>query len=253
MADTPASLACEHGLDLAYHHTPGSQPGVMFCTGFRSNMTGGKAISLGAHCRDRGQQFTRFDYRGHGASGGEFIESTIGDWLNDTISMLDSVTEGPQILVGSSLGGWIALLAARARPERVAAIVAIAPGVDMTRRALDKLTDEVKRDLSEKGVWMRPSEYEPEGYPITQKLLDEGANHLLLPGPIPFDGPVRILHGMEDDAVPWQLSLEISDALTSKDVEITFIKDGDHRLSGADDIKRLLATVSTITNRLTTL
>lgn len=252
MADTPASLACENGPDLAYHHTPGRQPGVMFCTGFRSDMSGGKAISLGAHCRDQGQQFTRFDYRGHGRSGGEFGDSTIGDWLQDTISILDSITEGPQILVGSSMGGWISLLAARMRPERVAAIVGIAPAVDMTRRTTVNLTDDAKRDLAKRGVWMRPSEYEPDGYPITQKLLDEGVNHLLLPGPIPFDGPVRILHGIRDDAVPWRLSLEISEALTSTDVEITFVKDGDHRLSEPDDIKRLLASVGAVTARLTT-
>lgn len=252
MADTPASLACAGGLELAYHSTPGRQPGILFCTGFRSDMTGGKAVSLGAWCRDKGQQFTRFDYRGHGASGGEFIDATIGDWLKDTISILESATQGPQILVGSSMGGWISLLAARALPERIAAIVAIAPAVDMTQRTLANLTEDAKRDLAERGVWMRPSEHEPDGYPITQKLLDESANHLLLPGPIPFDGPVRILHGMKDDAVPWRLSLEISEALTSKDVEITFIKDGDHRLSEPDDIKRLLATVSAVTAHLTT-
>jgi pimeloyl-ACP methyl ester carboxylesterase len=250
MAETPASLACNDGIELAYHHSPGAAPGVIFCTGFRSNMTGGKAIALGAHCRDRGQQYTRFDYRGHGASGGEFTDATIGDWLNDALLVLDSVTEGPQIVVGSSMGGWIAFLMARARPDRIAGIIGIAPAVDMARRNIERLPEEAKRDLAEKGVWMRPSEYEEAGYPITKKLLEEGLGHTLLPGPIPFQGPVRIFHGRQDDAVPWQLSLEISEALETEDVEVTFVENGDHRLSGPDDIKRLLHGVDRLTQQL---
>jgi len=250
MADTPASIACEDGTKLAYHHNPGREPGVLFCTGFRSDMTGGKAVSLGASCRDRDQQYTRFDYRGHGQSSGVFADSTIGDWLNDTVAILDSVTTGPQIVVGSSMGGWIAFLLARARPHRIAAIVTIAPAVDMTQRTLANLPDDAKHQLEENGVWMRPSEYEPDGYPITQKLLDEGAGHILLNDPIPFAGPVRILHGMQDDAVPWSLSLDISDALVSNDVEITFVKDGDHRMSEPNGIKRLLSMVSAVSAQL---
>tara|TARA_A100001037_G_C15082499_1_gene604973 strand:+ start:260 stop:1003 length:744 start_codon:yes stop_codon:yes gene_type:complete len=246
MADTPASIACEDGVRLAFHHNPGYSPGVIFCTGFRSDMTGGKAVSLGAFCRDRGQQYTRFDYRGHGQSGGVFADSTVGDWLKDALTILDSVATGPQIVVGSSMGGWIAFLLARARPNRIAAIITVAPAVDMTQRTLANLPDDAKHQLGEKGVWMRPSQYEPAGYPITQKLLEEGINHNLLSDPIHFDGPVRILHGMQDDAVPWWLSLDISDALISNDVKITFVKDADHRMSRPNDIKRLLKLVDAL-------
>lgn len=243
MADTPASIACEDGVKLAFHHKPGHAPGVIFCTGFRSDMTGCKAVSLDSFCQDRGQQYTRFDYRGHGQSGGVFADSTVGDWLKDALTILDSVTTGPQIVVGSSMGGWIAFLLARARPNRIAAIITIAPAVDMTRRTLANLPDDASRQLRENGVWIRPSKYEPLGYPITEKLLEEGASHNLLNDAITFEGPVRILHGMQDDAVPWSLSLEISDALVSKDVAITFVKDGDHRMSTPADIKRLLNLV----------
>ena len=243
MADTPASIACEDGIVIAYHHNPGHAPGVLFCGGFRSDMNGGKATSLSAFCHNCGQQYTRFDYRGHGQSSGVFADSTVGDWLNDAVTVLDSVTTGPQIVVGSSMGGWIAFLLARARPNRIAAIITIAPAVDMTRRTLANLPDDASRQLRENGVWIRPSKYEPLGYPITQKLLEEGANHNLLNDAITFEGPVRILHGMQDDAVPWSLSLEISDALVSKDVAITFVKDGDHRMSTPADIKRLLNLV----------
>ena len=246
MADTPASIACEDGIRLAFHHNPGYSPGVIFCTGFRSDMTGSKAVSLGAFCRDRGQQYTRFDYRGHGQSGGIFADSTVGDWLKDALTILDSVATGPQIVVGSSMGGWIAFLLARARPNRIAAIITVAPAVDMTQRTLANLPDDAKHQLGEKGVWMRPSQYEPAGYPITQKLLEEGINHNLLSDPIHFEGPVRILHGMQDDAVPWWLSLDISDALISNDVKITFVKDADHRMSRPDDIKRLLKLVDAL-------
>ena len=142
------------------------------------------------------------------------------------------------------MGGWISFLAANARPEKVAGIIAIAPAVDMTKRALSNLTAEANRELSETGVWMRPSKYDAQGYPITKKLLDEGELHLLLPGPIGFAGPVRILHGMKDDAVPWELSLEIAAALNSDDVHIKLVKDGDHRLSRPNDIQLLLSLVS---------
>ena len=244
MVNEPASLACIDGTNLAYHHSAGDEPGVLFCTGFRSNMTGKKATSIENWCQSQGQQFTRFDYRGHGKSGGNFRDLTIGDWLEDTISILDSVTDGPQLLVGSSMGGWISFLTANARPEKVAGIIGIAPAVDMTKRALSNLSAEAKRELSETGAWMRPSKYDSQGYPITKKLLDEGELHLLLPGPINFQGPVRILHGMRDDAVPWELSLEIAAALTSDDVQIKLIKDGDHRLSRPKDTKLLLSLVS---------
>jgi pimeloyl-ACP methyl ester carboxylesterase len=247
LAAKAATLLRENGATIAYHHVPGAEPGVIFCTGFRSNMQGGKALALESHCRAKGQQVTRFDYQGHGESSGEFTDMTIGDWLGDTVAVLDGVTTGPQIVVGSSMGGWIALLAARARPEKVAGIVGIAAAVDLTRRMWNRMDPAIHHSLQSKGIWMRPSEYEPAGYPITMKLIEEGANHVLLPGPIPFTGPVRLLHGQRDDAVPWQLSLDTAAALAGGNVAVILIKDGDHRLSRDEDIARLLRTVDEVT------
>jgi pimeloyl-ACP methyl ester carboxylesterase len=223
---------------------------VVFCTGFKSDMTGTKALALEASCRSTGQQFTRFDYQGHGQSSGRFIDGTIGDWLDDTLAVLDGVTDGPQIIVGSSMGGWIGLLAARARPARVAAFVGIASAVDLTSRLWERIDDATRHLLETEGVWMRPSEYDPAGYPITMKLVEEGARHVLMPGPIPFTGIVHLLHGQRDDAVPWQLSLDTAAALASDDVTVTLIKDGDHRLSRDHDIERLCQTVESVTRRL---
>jgi pimeloyl-ACP methyl ester carboxylesterase len=215
-------------------------------------MAGTKATALDRFCKSRGQQFTRFDYQGHGKSSGAFIDGTIGDWLADTLAVLDEVTEGPQIVVGSSMGGWIALLAARARPDRVAGLVGIATAIDMTTRLWDRADESIRNQLRTEGVWMRPSEYDPAGYPVTMRLIEEGRSHLLFPGPIRFDGPVRLLHGQRDDAVPWRLSLDIAEALSSDAVEITLMKDGDHRLSRAEDIERIVRAVDEMTARLQT-
>ena len=250
MAEQPATLQRENGAVIAHHHSPGASPGVIFCTGFKSDMEGTKALALETDCRARGQQFTRFDYQGHGKSSGDFIDGTIGEWLDDTLAVIDSVTEGPQIVVGSSIGGWIGLRAACLRPDRVAGFVGIAAALDMVRRLWDRIDDETRTVLETEGVWMRPSEYDPAGYAITMTLIEEGRRHLLLPGPIPFAGPVRLLHGQLDDAVPWELSLETAAALASASVEVTLVKDGDHRLSRPEDIARLLRTVWEITDRV---
>jgi pimeloyl-ACP methyl ester carboxylesterase len=250
VAAQPATLLRDNGAKIAYHHTPGTGPGVLFCTGFKSDMQGTKALALEADCRARGQQVTRFDYQGHGRSSGDFIDGTIGEWLADTLAVLDSVATGPQVIVGSSMGGWIAFLAACARPDRVVGVVGIAAALDMARRIWERIDDATRRLLETEGVWIRPSEYDPAGYPITMRLIEEGRNHLLLPGPIPFRGPVRLLHGQLDDAVPWALSLDTAAALESQAVEVTLIKDGDHRLSREEDIARLLRTVQEIGDRL---
>ena len=250
MTAQPATLQREGGVTIAYHHTPGNGPGVIFCPGFKSDMTGTKAQAFEASCRADGQQYTRFDYQGHGQSSGEFVDGTIGDWLDDTLAVLDTVTDGPQVVVGSSMGAWIGLLAAQARPGKVAGFVGIAPAVDFTQRFWERIGDDIRRQLETDGVWMRPSEYDPEGYPMTLKLIEEGRRHLLMPGPITFDGKVHLLHGQQDEAVPWRRSLEIADALSSQDVTITLIKDGDHRLSRAQDIDRLCRAVSDVTRAL---
>ncbi len=217
----------------------------MFCTGFRSDMTGGKALALEAWCRSCGRQYTRFDYQGHGASSGRFEDGTIGLWLDDALAVLDRVTAGPQIVVGSSMGGWIAFLAALARPRRVAGIVTVAAAVDFTEELIWKrLPPGPRREIEEAGVWYRPSEYEPDPYPITRQLIEEGRRHLLLPGPIPYHGPVRMLQGMRDEAVPWRHALRIAEALESTDVVVTLVKDGEHRLSREADLARLRGSVA---------
>ena len=253
MANLTPILARGNGATIAYHHDPGEKsakrPGVIFCTGFKSDMTGGKALALQDFCRARNQQFTRFDYQGHGASSGDFAAGTIGLWLGDALAVLDAVTSGPQIVVGSSMGGWIALLMARARPARVAGIVGIAPAVDFTEELIWKrLPPEPRRAIEKDGVWYRPSDYGPEPYPITRGLIEEGRNHLLLGGSIAFDGPVRILQGMLDDAVPWQHALHLAEALTTEDVVVTLIKGGGHRLSEPADLARMTAAVAAVSD-----
>jgi pimeloyl-ACP methyl ester carboxylesterase len=230
---------------------PGDGPGVIFCTGFKSDMTGGKALALESWCAEAGRQFTRFDYQGHGASSGTFEDGTIGEWKADAMAVLDEVTSGSQIVVGSSMGGWIAFLLAVARTERIAGIVGIAPAVDFTQALLwPRMTDEARQQIEEEGVWYRPSEYDPEPYPITRTLIEEGRNNLLMPGPIPFRGPVRLIHGMLDEAVPWEHSLKIADAVASDDVELSFVKDGEHRLSRDSDLDRLISTVQNVIGRV---
>jgi pimeloyl-ACP methyl ester carboxylesterase len=220
---------------------------VIFCTGFKSDMTGGKALALEAWCRTEGRQFTRFDYQGHGASSGDFAEGTIGLWLDDALAVLDEVARGGQVIVGSSMGGWIALLMARARPDRVRGLVTIAAAVDMTEELIWRhMPQEIRDRIETEGVWMRPSDYGDGPYPITKALIEDGRNHLLLPGPIPFEGPVRLLHGKLDDSVPWRHSRRVAEALRSRDVEVVLVEDGEHRLSRDEDLQRILAAVSEV-------
>lgn len=245
-AKPPEILRSSDGATIAYHRTPGKSPGVVFCGGFKSDMTGTKAMALEAHCQSTGRAYLRFDYFAHGASSGAFTEATVGRWAADTILALDRLTSGPQVLVGSSMGGWLMLLAALARPDRVAGLVGIAPAADFTEAMWAHLPAEAKATLLRDGVWQRPSQYSAEPYPFTLKLIEEGRTHLLLDKPIPLRCPVRILHGMLDPDVPWRHSLKLIDALESTDVILTLIKHGDHRLSAPDDIKRLTTTVETL-------
>jgi len=233
---------------IAYRHTAGKTPGVMFLTGFKSDMQGGKATALEDFCVSRGQAFTRFDYYGHGESSGAFEDGTIGRWADDAVHVLDTVTEGPQILVGSSMGGWIMLLAALRRPERIAGLVGIAAAPDFTRDLIPPaLTPDQLAELDAQGYCDIPNCYDDqEPYRIRKSLLDEGDNHLLLNGDIALDVPVRLIHGIEDADVPWQTALKISEHLTSRDVEIQFVKAGDHRLSEPHDLDRLTRTVGTL-------
>ncbi len=239
----PASrLERQDGATIAYHRSAGKSPGLIFLGGFRSDMTGTKATALEDYARQRGRAFLRFDYFGHGESSGDFEAGTIGRWAEDAVAVLDALSEGPQVLVGSSMGGWLMLLAALARRDRVAALVGIAAAPDFTQDLMwDRFTPEVRETLRRDGVYREPSDY-GEPLAITRRLIEEGREHLLLRGPLGLGCPVRLLHGMADPDVPWELSPQLAQRLESEDVEIHLVKDGDHRLSTPDNLA-LLADV----------
>jgi pimeloyl-ACP methyl ester carboxylesterase len=239
----PAILTRPDGTAIAYHHLAGKSPGIVFCGGFMSDMEGSKALALEEYCRANGRAFTRFDYRGHGASSGKFADGTIGLWKDDALAILDTITKGRQIIVGSSMGGWIMLLLALARPDRMHALVGIAPAPDFVVRMWDEFPAEIQAEIIREGQFARPSEYGDEPYIITRALIEDGRQHLVMDKELPVTCRVRILHGMQDPDVPWRLSLDLVEKLQSRDVEVTFVKDGDHRLSEPPDIRRLITTV----------
>ena len=211
-----------------------------------SDMNGSKALALEQHCQEQGQAFLRFDYMGHGNSSGNFADGTIGLWAQNALTAFDELTEGPQIIVGSSMGGWMMILTAVSRPERVAGLVGIAAAPDFTEDLLPKQLTEIQLSkIQEDGFVVIPSEYEIP-YTITKKLLDDGTQHLVLRNEIPLDCPVRLLHGLEDTSVPWKTALKIQNMVRSKDVEVTLIKNGDHRLSSEEDLEKLKKTVMEI-------
>lgn len=211
-----------------------------------SDMTGTKALALEDACQKSGRSFTRFDYRGHGQSGAPFESGTIGLWAGDAQAVLDQVTQGRQIIVGSSMGGWIMLLLARARPDRIAGLIGVAPAPDFVLRMWDDFSEEIKATLQRDGVYYAPSEYSEEPYAITLQLIEEGRQHLILQEPLTVDYPVRILHGMADPDVPWRQSLTIVERLQGDDIVVTFAKNGDHRLSEPDDLARLVDAVESL-------
>lgn len=246
MVNDAADFLDHEGVRLAYRRSAGQpgKAGVVWMGGFHSDMLGEKATSLHESCRAAGRAFVRFDYLGHGESGGRFEDGTIGRWRWDALAVLDKLTEGPVVVVGSSMGGWMALLAVLARPERVKALVLLAPAPDFTDALMwASFDDSQKRHIMEQGFWTRPSPYDPAGYPITKMLIEEGREWNVLGGEIGIDVPVRILQGGLDTDVPWTHSLDLADKLKSKDVVWSLIKDGDHRLSRPQDIARMIATV----------
>ncbi len=240
----PQNLARPDGATIAYHRRAGALPGVVFLGGYRSDMNGAKALFLEDYCRRRGRAYVRFDYFGHGASSGDFSLGTIGRWRDDAIAVIDSLTEGPQILVGSSMSGWIMLLAALARPERMAALVGVAGAPDFTEELLwPRLSPAQRAAIIDEGAIVLPSDYDPAGYLYTRALIEDGRRHLLLAAPIPLDLPVRLLHGMQDQSVPWEMSLRLAERLAGGDVVVSLVKDGDHRLSRPADLARLADTL----------
>jgi pimeloyl-ACP methyl ester carboxylesterase len=237
----------------------GAPPGLVWLGGFNSTQDGIKARALDEFAKGSGRAVVRFDYSGHGMSGGAFTDGTIGRWLEESEAVFSAFCEGPQILVGSSMGGWLALLLVRNLARRVAArsaaaqratvagLVLIAPAADFTEELMwQRMSPDIRNELVEKGVWARPSAYSPEPYLITRTLIEEGRDHLLLGGMIETGCPVRILQGVKDEDVPWQHAVELSARLASDDVVLTLVKDGDHRLSRPQDIERMIAAVAAL-------
>ncbi|MBL4739799.1 MAG: alpha/beta hydrolase [Sneathiella sp.] len=239
----PDMLERPDGHSIAYHHTPGDAPGVIFCSGFMSDMEGTKAVALEQALYDLGRSYTRFDYFGHGQSTGLFKDGSISRWTDDALAVLDECTAGPQVIVGSSMGGWIGLRMALLRPDRVKGFVGIAAAPDFTTRMEADMPEEALKLLESQGYWEQPSEYSDEPYVITKKLIDDGRRNFVLGGEIDFGGPVHLLQGMKDDSVPWQTALTIQEQLRTQDVVVSLMKDGDHRLSEPDDLNRLLIAV----------
>ncbi|BBK29457.1 pimeloyl-ACP methyl ester carboxylesterase [Stella humosa] len=238
------------GERIAYVRTAGTGPGVVFLGGFMSDMTGTKATALEAACRAAGRPFLRFDYRGHGQSSGRFVDGTIGAWADDAILALDRLTSGPQILVGSSMGGWLMLLAALARPGRVAGLVGLAAAPDFTEDLMwNEFPEPVRRTLLRDGVWNEPSEYGDEPYPITLRLIEEGRRHLVLRDTLPIACPLRLIHGLQDRDVPWQVSQRLLEHIDATDAALTLVKEGDHRLSRPPDLARLVDTVTALADQ----
>jgi pimeloyl-ACP methyl ester carboxylesterase len=245
---------------IAVRQRPGAAsaaPGLFWLGGFKSDMQGIKAQALDGWAAQHGRAFTRFDYSGHGESGGRFADGTIGRWLEESVAVFDAFGGGPQVVIGSSMGGWLALLLLRALARRsppaaarsaapVAALVLIAPAVDFTEALMWKaFSPDIRADIEAKGVWERPSGYgEEEPYPITRQLIEEGRHHLLLDGLIETGCPVRILQGVQDPDVPWRHAVDLTARLAQDDVVLTLVKDGDHRLSRPEDLERLLAVVA---------
>ncbi|MGE4426128.1 MAG: alpha/beta fold hydrolase [Solirubrobacteraceae bacterium] len=261
MTVRPDRLVVPDGRRLAYRRLPGDGPGVVFLHGYMSTMEGDKAVALEEHCRRQGVAFVRYDQAGHGRSSGSIVDATIGGWTDDAVAVLDALTEGPQILVGSSMGGGVMLPAALARPERVAGLIGVAAAPDVFAERFATLSDEDRRELERDGFLRRPSRYDPAGYVYGRALLEDAARRCLLGRPIAIDVPVRLLHGRRDEDVPWETSRRLAAALTDGrasagggadgdaparnggDVRLEIVEDGDHRLSRPQDLDRLTATL----------
>jgi pimeloyl-ACP methyl ester carboxylesterase len=247
MKETSGRLGRPDGEQLAWRRMAGEGPTVVWLGGFRSDMAGSKAEALARWAEAKGRDFLRFDYFGHGESSGDFLQGSITRWRADALAVLDELTQGPLVLVGSSMGGWLSLLAAVARPERIHALVLIAPAADFTEALMKpRFTPQVRQALARDGVWMEPSEYDPAGYPITRLLIEDGARWSVMPGPLGITAPVRILQGAADESVPWTHAQELVAAIEGEDVTFTLIKDGDHRLSRPQDLARIIAAVEEV-------
>ncbi|HET7887090.1 MAG TPA: alpha/beta hydrolase [Bradyrhizobium sp.] len=235
---------------IAVRNREGGSPGLFWLGGFKSDMQGTKAVALDAWAAERGRACVRFDYSGHGESGGDFTEGTIGRWLEESVAVFERFCVGPQVVIGSSMGGWMALLLARELAKRPApraslkALVLIAPAPDFTEELMWKgFSPEIRAQIETTGLWLRPSGY-GDPYPITKNLIEEGRQHLLLGAAIEVGCPVHILQGAQDPDVPWKHAFALVHRLPADDVVLTMIQDGDHRLSRPQDIARILAAIA---------
>ncbi|MDE2488270.1 MAG: alpha/beta hydrolase [Alphaproteobacteria bacterium] len=243
MREESGYLTRPDGQRLAFRRVAGRGPTIVWLGGFRSDMAGTKAQALSDWAVATGRAYVRFDYFGHGESSGDFAEGTITRWRDDCLAVLSQLVPGEAVLVGSSMGGWLACLVAVAAPDRIRGMALVAPAPDFTDKLMAPgIPPEGRADLERTGVWLRPSLY-GEAYPITRALLEDGARWSILPGPVPIEAPVRILQGGADPDVPWAHALELANALKGQDVVFTLIKDGDHRLSRPQDLMRLTAVV----------
>ncbi len=234
------------GVELAAVFTPGRGPALVFLPGFMSDMTGDKAMALDSWCRAHGRACLRLDYSGHGESGGRFEDGTIGRWTADALHVIDALAGGRFVIVGSSMGGWLALKVALARPSHTAGLIGIAAAPDFTEDLMWASMAPPEREvLLRDGELRVPSAYGGEQI-ITRVLIEEGRDHLLLRAPVPITCPVRLLHGQRDPDVPWETALRLAARLQSQDVRVTLVKDGDHRLSRTQDIGLLVQTAAAL-------
>ncbi|XP_007945631.1 palmitoyl-protein thioesterase ABHD10, mitochondrial [Orycteropus afer afer] len=239
--------------NLAYKKLKGKSPGVIFIPGFRSDMNGTKALAIEEFCKSLGHAYIRFDYSGIGNSGGVLEECTVGKWRKDVLSIIDNIADGPQILVGSSLGGWLMLHAAIARPGKVVALIGVATAADSIVTQFNQLPVEAKKEVEMKGEWVIPSKYSEEGvYHIQYSFIKEAGYHCLLHSPIPVNCPIRLLHGMKDDIVPWHTSMQVADRVIGADVDVILRKDSDHRMKEKADIQLIVYTIDDLIDKLTT-
>lgn len=233
-------LQTNKGHQLAYRRIQGKTPGIIFLGGFMSDMMGTKAMFFESFCREHGLAYVRFDYLGHGASSGKFEQGSISHWTGDALDILDHLSLDQQILVGSSMGGWIMTLAALQRKSRIAGLLGIAAAPDFVESLIyQKLTDEQRQILNAQGICYITAEGYDKPYPITQQMIEDGKRNTILTAPINLPCPIRLVHGLNDTDVPWQFSQKLLDACQSSDATLTLVKDGDHRLSKAHELKIL--------------
>lgn len=246
----PSYLDGPRGRRIAYHLTAGSAPCVVFLGGFKSDMDGTKAVHLEAWARNRGQGFLRLDYSGHGQSSGAFTDGCIGDWAEDAAAAVTRLTEGPVVLVGSSMGGWISLILARELKEKICGIVGIAAAPDFTEDSMwPGFSDAQRAELMETGQVSRPSEYSDDPYIITRRLIEDGRNRLVLRSPLNLPYPVRLLQGTADEDVDLSVALRLLDHTTGDDIRLTLVKGADHRFSTPDCLFLIEKTVEKVLRR----